>query len=73
MERVPGSEALQGTRRVLQLTCDNKEAESKSKQLSLLFLLSNIYGSLVKKLAVKSDVIIENFKPGSKLLPINSM
>ena len=58
-----GFAALQGTRRAWPLISETRKAESKSTWPFLSFL---IVTRLVKKLAIKSDVVLENFKPGSK-------
>jgi hypothetical protein len=65
--RVPGSEALGATKRVSVLTSVSQKVESKCGSAGLLSLSPmNVYVRLVKKLALKSDVILENFKPGSE-------
>lgn len=65
--RVPGSEALGATKRVSLLTSVSRRAKSKCGSAGLLsFFTKNVFLRLVKKLALKSDVILENFKPGSE-------
>jgi hypothetical protein len=65
--RVPGSEALGATKRVFVLTFVSQKVKSKCAAAGLLSLFpENVYVRLVKKLALRSDVILENFKPGSE-------
>ena len=64
--RVPGSEALDATKRVSVLTSVSQKVKSKCASAGLLSLFPFVFVSLVKKLALKSDVILENFKPGSE-------
>ena len=78
MELAPGGGASLGTRRALRLTCAGKRDASECSNLqpestlntSLLYALfrslSPVPRRLVKRLAIKSDVIVENFKPGSQ-------
>lgn len=48
------------------MTCGKREAESDTEvELRALYALLIDINSLVRKLAVKSDVLLENLKPGS--------
>ena len=65
-ESVHGGAASLATRRALLSTFARKRAESKSRHLAHGKISTESPSlRLVKELAIKSDVLIENFKPGS--------